>query len=276
MHNSRQQTPRRDCPHGTSPQAAQPNQYSLGKILLIWVSVTAPMALLSRWAAPFLIPRIDLNPGLIYWWLMIVGMMWQTVVAFLVLRSEDQRWTIGALKQRLWLQTPRQPSGTPNRALYGWVILGILFVALTSDLLGERIDAPFQALFPSLTLPDYANIKNLAAPEFHGQWGILGIALVSCLFNYILGEALLFHCVLLPKMEGVFGRWAWLANGVLFGLYHVHLIWALPSIILSNLAYSWPAQRYRSNWLAVLIHGFEGVVLLAFVLWVILGSGSPI
>jgi membrane protease YdiL (CAAX protease family) len=72
-------------------------------------------------------------------------------------------------------------------------------------------------------------------------------------------------------MEGVFGRWAWLANGILFGLYHVHLVAHLPSIIISNFAYSWPAQRYRSVWLAVLIHGFEGLILLAIVLLVMLG-----
>jgi uncharacterized protein len=32
-----------------------------------------------------------------------------------------------------------------------------------------------------------------------------------------LGEEFLFRGVLLPCMEGVFGRWSWVANGVLFG-----------------------------------------------------------
>jgi CAAX protease family protein len=37
--------------------------------------------------------------------------------------------------------------------------------------------------------------------------------------------------VLLPRMAGVFGRWDWVANTVLVGLYHVHKIWAWPSMI---------------------------------------------
>lgn len=77
--------------------------------------------------------------------------------------------------------------------------------------------------------------------------------------------------VLQIEMRGVFGRHAWLANAVLFGLYHVHLLPAPPSIVVSNLAYSLPMQRWRSAWMAVAIHGFEGLVLLAVVLGVILG-----
>src|SRR5215203_4416199 len=53
------------------------------------------------------------------------------------------------------------------------------------------------------------------------------------IFNYILGEELIFRGVLLPRMAGVFGRWDWVANSVLFGLYHVHKIWAWPTMIAS-------------------------------------------
>ena len=35
-------------------------------------------------------------------------------------------------------------------------------------------------------------------------------------FNTVLGEELLFRGLLLPRMNGVFGRRDWLANGVLF------------------------------------------------------------
>jgi len=126
-------------------------------------------------------------------------------------------------------------------------------------------------LFPAISAPPYAEIRGLVSSEFEGAWWLLALALVSCLFNYLLGEALLFHGVLLPRMRGVFGRHAAVANAVLFGLYHVHLLPALPSVILSNLAYSLPAQRYRSVWLAVLVHGFEGVVLMTIVTLVILG-----
>jgi hypothetical protein len=72
-------------------------------------------------------------------------------------------------------------------------------------------------------------------------------------------------------MRGVFGKYDWVANAVLFGFYHVHLAWNLPSVIVANLAYSWPARRFRSNWMAIIVHGVEGIPVLVMVLAVILG-----
>jgi hypothetical protein len=46
-------------------------------------------------------------------------------------------------------------------------------------------------------------------------------------------------------MAGVFGRWDWVANTVLFGLYHVHKIWFWPSMIASSFGYAWAARRFQ-------------------------------
>lgn len=54
--------------------------------------------------------------------------------------------------------------------------------------------------------------------------------------------------MLLPRMQGVFGRWDWLANGILFALYHLHRFWAVPPILLTSLPFSWAARRYRTVW----------------------------
>ena len=60
-----------------------------------------------------------------------------------------------------------------------------------------------------------------------GAWWFFCLILVFLVFNSILGEEFLFRGVLLPRMEGVFGRWSWVANGVLFGVYHVHQPWGI-------------------------------------------------
>ena len=65
---------------------ASSNQYSLTKILAIWASVTAPMALLAFVVAPAIMSRTSLYPGLVHWMLIVVGMMWQFVVSLAVLR----------------------------------------------------------------------------------------------------------------------------------------------------------------------------------------------
>jgi CAAX protease family protein len=48
------------------------------------------------------------------------------------------------------------------------------------------------------------------------------------IFNTVLGKELLFRGLLLPRMRAAFGRWDWLANGVLFGIYHLHVPWTIP------------------------------------------------
>ena len=121
---------------------------------------------------------------------------------------------------------------------------------------------------PCVREPSYTSAQSLADPRFQGQWWILGLALTSMLFNCILGEGLPFRGVLLRRMAGVFSRWDWVANSVLFGLYHVRKIWAWPSMIADSFGIAWAATRYRSFWMSLIVHGLEGffVVLIGAVL----------
>lgn len=247
-------------------------QYSLGQILGIWALVAAPMALLAWVAAPALIPASPLHPGITYWLLMIAGMGWQTVVALAILYRElgTLRW--GAVRGRIWAQTPRDPqTGEPARRLYWWLVPALAFSALVNLVLAGYLDAPVGRLLPQLQLPPFANQAALVSGAFEGAWWLLGVVLVSHLFNYFLGEELLFRGVLLPKMQGVFGRSDWVANAALFGLYHLHKPWMIPSLVVGSLAITWPARRFRSNWMAVVVHGVEGLPALVLVPAVILG-----
>jgi uncharacterized protein len=69
---------------------------------------------------------------------------------------------------------------------------------------------------------------------------------------------------LLPRMAGVFGRWDWVANAVLFGLYHLHRIWYWPSLIASCFD-SWAARRFRSFWMSVIVHGVQAFFIVLVV-----------
>lgn len=239
------------------------------KILLIWLAATAPMAVLAWIVAPRLIAPGDPLPGLVFWRLMVVGMAWQTVLSLIVLRLEGVRPP--TLARRLWLATPTW-RGRP--AILAFLLVPV-FAALgfAGD---DAVGAWFQGTALGQTLathaPAFAFIEHLATPEAKGRWDILILALVSSIFNYGLGEALLFHGVLLPRMERAWGQWAWLGNGVLFTAYHVHKLWIMPGLLISCLCYSLPAQLFRSTWLAVLIHAVEGVVLIVAVLAVISGA----
>ena len=103
------------------------DQYSLAKILGIWAIVSLPMALLTRVVVPALAPHVSMHPGILFWWMMILGMAWQFVVSmWIVYREEgDLRWA--TIRRRFWLNTPRDPqTGEPRAKLFWWLVPGIL------------------------------------------------------------------------------------------------------------------------------------------------------
>ncbi len=112
-------------------QAERLDQYTLWQILGIWALVALPMALLVWVVVPAIIPYSPLPPGITYWLAIIVGMAWEFVVALVIIYRElgTLRWS--AIRQRTWLQTPRDPkTDQPNRKLYWWVLPPLLLDAL--------------------------------------------------------------------------------------------------------------------------------------------------
>jgi membrane protease YdiL (CAAX protease family) len=98
-----------------------------------------------------------------------------------------------------------------------------------------------------------------------GNWGWFGLILVLLVFNTVLGEELLFRGLLLPRMNGAFGRRDWLANGVLFAVYHLHMPWAIPTSLLDTFILAYPTKRYRSAWIGIVVHSAQSLVLAVLV-----------
>ena len=76
----------------------------------------------------------------------------------------------------------------------------------------------------------------------------------------IVGEELLFRGYLLPRMNGAFGRGDWVANGLLFTGYHLHVPWAMPATLFDTFTVAYPTKRYRSAWIGMAVHGVQSVV----------------
>jgi len=148
------------------------------------------------------------------------------------------------------------------------------FIALSAVIQSGIISLPdIDGLLAPLIqhLPQY-DMSALSAAEYKGAWWVLGLFLFTSVFNYFLGEEFMYRGILLPKMNGVFGKWDWFANGVLFGLYHLHK----PRVILSTalyfgLVFALPSKLFQSNWMAVIIHGLEGLMGIIVILGIILG-----
>jgi membrane protease YdiL (CAAX protease family) len=133
------------------------------------------------------------------------------------------------------------------------------------------------SIFPFFSEPPgFGGGAFLESPEIQvqlvGAWWFFLLYFVSALFNTVLGEEFLFRGVLLPKMNGVFGKWDWVANGTLFGLYHLHQPWSiLASIIDGILLFALPSRVFRSTWMAIILHSLQSVFFLFLILGIILG-----
>ena len=245
-------------------------QYSLAKILGIWAAVTIPYFILAWVVFPAITPDFETDPigaGYARMASLTVALFWVFLLALIIVYREegDLRWS--TLKRRLKLNTPLDPkTGVPRRKLWWWLVPLILLHAVVSMALLPMIDdwvakvIPFFAPPPGYELGEFVQSPE-AVTLFKGRWGILVMFLVMAVFN-ILGEEFLFRGVLLPKMNGKFGNWDWLANGVLGTLYHVSMPWSWLGTtgVTWIFFYALPVKYFRSTWFSIIIHGSINVV----------------
>jgi uncharacterized protein len=240
-------------------------QYSLAEILGIWAAAALPMAALAWVVAPLVAPQLDgpvpLTRALIA--LLTVGLIWQFVLVMLLVFRErgSLRWPV--LKDALWLHSPRSPTtGRVGGRL--WLVL----IPATLLLAAEE----FIPSFPPPPGRDFAVfVESDAGQAFmSGNWGFFALILVLFVFNTVLGEELLFRGLLLPRMQGVFGRGDWVANGVLFAFYHLHMPWAIPAALVDTFALAYPSRRYRSALIGIIVHSSQTILFLGLLLVVVL------
>jgi len=248
-------------------------QYSLAKIMGLWALVMVPMGIGRFVIMPLVKDLVPFNPGLLFWGLMIVGMAWQFVLSIIVLKIELGTLTWEKIKKRLWLNHPIDTkTGQVNKRKYWYVIPVILYTAMIEQSgLFSFLERWWVNAFPAFKPPIYLMMESLASPEFQGGWYLLGFALISSLFNYLLGEELFFRGILLPKMNGVFGKFDWAVNGILFATYHVHKIEFIPILIIGSLFFAYLNKRYKSFYPGLIVHGVEFLPLIIMVMLVILG-----
>ena len=267
---------------GRSAAAAEEGgQYSLAKILGIWALAAVPMGVLSWVVFPAVSPDYATDPfgaGVTRLVLLAVGLIWLFVLSMIIVRQEqgDLRWA--TIKRRLWLNTPRDPkTGEPRRRLWLWLIPLLLGITLWELALTSYADGLWVSVFPFFAEPPGYSMAAFFGSQqildrLVGAWWFFALFVVQAAFNTIFGEEFLFRGVLLPKMEGVFGRWSWVANGVLFGFYHLHQPWGIVGSVVSGaLLYALPTWRFRSTWMGIIVHSAQSVYLAYLILGVVLG-----
>ena len=257
--------------------ARESNQYSLAQILTIWLAGSALMWIMGWVIYPALSRNVSVvDAGLLRMKLLTVGLIWQFVLSMIILYLEEGNLRLATICQRFWLTAPISPKSRQKDNRLWWLLIPLLLLVI----LLEFAAAPFLnglwiRPFPFLAEPPGYSGAALFAPELRtrwiGAWELLALQVVLSIFNTSLGEEFLFRGLLLPKMNGLFGKGDWVVNGILFGLYHLHQPWGLPGNILSGWLLAYPAKRYRSNWFPILIHSSQSIYFIVMILGLVLG-----
>jgi membrane protease YdiL (CAAX protease family) len=255
--------------HTIHPLDTRPDQlpqYSVPRILGTWAAAAIPMAVLAWGVAPRLADAFS-GPTAVSRALILclgAGMVWQFLLVLVLVRREQGslRWPV--LKEALWLRAPDSPRTGKRGGRLWWVLLPMVLALAAEEAL------------PTLPTPATRDLGlflgSHAGQDFlSGNWLWLLILVATFVFNTVLGEELLFRGLLLPRMRGAFGRWDWVANGVLFALYHLHVPWVIPqTVLVDTFAVAYPARRYRSSVIGILAHSAQSVFFTVLVVGLVL------
>jgi len=248
-------------------------QYSFSGILAIGALASLPGALLFWLGLPFLDKYTEISTGYLVLIVLVIPYIWQLILAFLILKKEagDLHWM--TIKDRLWLRSPTDPrTGKQNNALWLWLIPAIAAFGLTSaSPIFLYINDWWARILPIHESAQFSMDVLFENPNtLVGNWGyVLAFLLVSIL---TMSEEIIFRGILLPKMNGVFGRADWIANGILFALYHLDKPWVWPGFILySTLTLALPARLFRSTWFSIIVHFSQTLYFLFLILGLVLG-----
>jgi membrane protease YdiL (CAAX protease family) len=245
---------------------ADVRQYSLAQILAVWAAAAVPMGVLAWVVAPWLRDQLSGDEPLAQALLILltVGLVWQFVLVVILIRLElgTLRWS--RVRDALWLRSPRDPrTGRVGGRVWLWVLPFLVLFYLETLLPGQA--GPESRDFGVF-------LDSHRGEEFlRGAWGWFAVVVVLSVFNTVLGEELLFRGLLLPRMRRVFGRGDFVANGVLFAVYHLHTPWVIPTALVDILALAYPSRRFRSAWMGIIVHSAQSVVVIILVLTLVLG-----
>ena len=266
---------RNEMNSSTTPQ--KDNQYSVSKILVIWFLGGAPLWIFGWLLHPQMSQSLNpIDKGLLWMRLLLIGLICQFVLSMFIVYREEGNIRIATIRRRFWLNNPVSPkTGQKDNRLW-WLLIPLMSLVAALELeVFPFLSEIWLKLFPFLAEPPSRSLDALFVPEMYdrwiGAWDFFALFVITSLFNNFLSEEFLFRGVLLPKMKGVFGKWDWVANGVAFGLYHLHMPWSLPGNILFGCLMAFTGKRYRSNWFPIVLHNGQAFYFGFLILGLVLG-----
>jgi hypothetical protein len=192
------------------------------------------------------------------------GLVWQAVLVAVLVRREkgSLRWPV--VKQALWLRAPRSPRSGRIGGRVWWVLLPITVALVAKEML------------PSLPSPDDRDLgKFLSSTAARTGCPATGPGSPS---SRRCGSST--RCWARSCCSAVCSCRACTARSaggtgsptaVLFGLYHLHVPWAMyKSVLGGTFVLGYPVKRYGSAVLGIVVHSVQTVVFTGIVLALVL------
>ena len=250
----------------TAASGVEIPQLRILKIFAIWAAAALPMAARAWLVAPVLADRFA-GDGIVPMFKALIvcldlGLVWQFVLVAILVGREQRTLRWSTVREALWLRSPRSPRGGRVGGRVWLILIPLILAYVAAQELVPTFPAPANREFATLVGSD-AGQAFLA-----GAWGWYALILALMVFT-IVGEELLFRGFLLPRMNGAFGRGDWVANGLLFTAYHLHVPWAMPAALLDMFTLAYPSKRYRSAWIGIAVHSAQSVFFAVVVLLIV-------
>ena len=179
---------------------------------------------------PLLLPAHTTADGELTGWVVLLApslcYLFEFGIALYIFRSEGYQLRFSALRERINWHWPR------SWKTWGLIIALVVVGLGLTQLLQPTITAiasvfPPTDWFPASQHP-FKPVNSLgdALPgvTFSGNYLFLLLVFFTGTMN-ILGEDLYYRAALIPKLNGLFGKWAWLAGGLIFTIKHVYVWW---------------------------------------------------
>ena len=180
------------------------------------------------------------------------GLIWQFVLVLIMLRRELGTLEWPRVRDALWLRAPRDPkTGHVGGRVWWWALLFVVLLAIWT-------------LVPTIRDPAPGLRRLLGLGPRRGflfrRVGLVRGGRRAC-HPQPRGEELLFRGLLLPRMRDVFGRGDWVANGVLFAIYHLHVPWVILNTFVEGIFLeAYPSRRFQSAWMGIIVHSIQSVL----------------
>ena len=195
--------------------------------------------------------------------------------AFVAYRLEGRDWNWTGIRDRLRLQRM-------TRRDWAWTLGLVLATFAIQYAIG-----PVAAWFSGVTFyqaprefSDFMAGMRRADFGFDltGRWDVWLFITIGMLVFNICGEELWWRGVILPRQELVFGKWAWLVNGLLWDLFHFFYHTNLGSVVgylAATVPLAYVAQRTRNTWPGIIAHFIGNIGLPIGILYKVLGLPLP-